>query len=121
MCVAFDAESALKKIYAHVWEKKGSVYLEGGDEKLAQQTQEAGFTVCQDSFQAWADRRDKAVHINFNHSEEARKQRIEAMTHGVTVFTELETVKAFLASGSGTPQPVSLKDLYQKEVESCTQ
>ncbi|MES5394756.1 carbamoyl phosphate synthase large subunit [Bacillus amyloliquefaciens] len=121
MCVAFDAESALKKIYAHVWDKKGSVYLEGGDEKLAQQTQEAGFTVCQDSFQAWADRKDKAVHINFNHSEEARKQRIEAMTHGVTVFTEPETVKAFLASGSGTPQPVSLKDLYQKEVESCTQ
>ncbi|KAF6538561.1 carbamoyl phosphate synthase large subunit [Bacillus sp. EKM208B] len=121
MCVAFDAESALKKIYAHVWEKKGCIYLEGCDAELERQAQEAGFTVCKDAFPAWAERKDKAVHINFNHSEEARKQRIEAMTHGVTVFTEPETVKAFLESGSGKPQPVSLKDLYQKEVASCTQ
>ncbi|MBT2573843.1 carbamoyl phosphate synthase large subunit [Bacillus sp. ISL-51] len=121
MCVAFDAESALKKIYAHVWDKKGSIYLEGGDEETAQLAEAAGFTVCESSFSAWAERKDKAVHINFNDSEEARSQRLEAMTHGVTVFTEPETVKAFLASGSGKPEPVSLRDLYQKEVASCTQ
>ena len=94
MCVAFDAESALKNLRARLGEK-GSIYLEGCDAELERQAQEAGFTVCKDAFPAWAERKDKAVHINFNHSEEARKQRIEAMTHGVTVFTEPETVKAF--------------------------
>ncbi len=37
----------------------------------------------------------KALHINLSASEEARKERLEAMTHGITVFTEEETVRAF--------------------------
>lgn len=57
----------------------------------------------------------KSLHINLSGSEEARKERLEAMTHGIPVFTEEETVRAFLQSGSGHPQPVSLKDLYKRK------
>ncbi|PSA92266.1 carbamoyl-phosphate synthase large subunit [Bacillus atrophaeus] len=121
MCVAFDADSAMKKIYAGLWEKKGSIFLEGGNDNLKNLAESAGFSVYEGPFSAWIEQKDKAVHINLNHSEEARTQRVEAMTHGVTIFTEAETVRAFLNSGSGHHRPVSLRDLYKKEVAPCTQ
>lgn len=120
MCVAFDAESALKKIYAHVWEKKAASIWKAVMRNWNVRLKRRDLPYAKMRSRHGQSERIKR-YINFNHSEEARKQRIEAMTHGVTVFTEPETVKAFLASGSGEPQPVSLKDLYQKEVASCTQ
>ncbi|MBT9251016.1 carbamoyl phosphate synthase large subunit [Bacillus halotolerans] len=121
MCVAYDADSALKKIYTRVWNQKGSIYLQNGPEDLKTLAKNAGFTVHEGTFASWMEQDEKALHIHLNGSEEARKERLEAMTHGITVFTEEETVRAFLQSGSGSPHPVSLRDLYKKEVASCTQ
>lgn len=121
MCVAYDADSALKKIYTRVWNQKGSIYLQNGPDDVKELAKNAGFTVHEGTFASWMEQEGKALHINLCGSEEARKERLKAMTHGITVFTEEETVRAFLQSGSGHPQPVSLKDLYKKEVASCTQ
>ncbi|MBU8787376.1 MULTISPECIES: carbamoyl phosphate synthase large subunit [Bacillus] len=118
MYVGYNPESAMKKIFAGVWKEKGSIYLKAGDE-LKTAAEQAGFTVQTDGFQDWIKRSDKALHINLTDSKEAKRERMEAITHGVFVMTEEETVRAFLGSGSGTASPVSLKDLYKKEVESC--
>ncbi|MCI3987239.1 hypothetical protein MMJ63_21030, partial [Bacillus vallismortis] len=34
MCVAYNADSALKKIYTHGWKQKGSIYLQNGPEEI---------------------------------------------------------------------------------------
>ncbi|AOR97560.1 Carbamoyl-phosphate synthase (glutamine-hydrolyzing) [Bacillus subtilis] len=90
-------------------------------EDVQELAENAGFTVHEGTFASWMEQEEKSLHINLSGSEEARIERLEAMTHGIPVFTEEETVRAFLQSGSGHPQPVSLKDLYKKEVASCTQ
>lgn len=95
--------------------------MQNGPEDLKTLAENAGFTVHEGTFASWMEQDEKALHIHLNGSEEARKERLEAMTHGITVFTEEETVRAFLQSGSGSPHPVSLRDLYKKEVASCTQ
>ncbi|MDE1407945.1 carbamoyl phosphate synthase large subunit [Bacillus licheniformis] len=118
MYVGFNPESALKKIFAGIWQTKGCIYMEGAGE-LRSLAEQAGFTVQSDDFPGWIKRKDKALHIHLAESKEARKQRIEAVTHGVAVMTEEETVRAFLTSGHGTTKAVSLKDLYKKEVETC--
>lgn len=121
MCVAYDSNSALKKIYTRVWSQKGSIYLQNVPEDVRELAENAGFTIHEGTFASWMEQEGKSLHINLSGSEEACKERLEAMTHGIPVFTEEETVRAFLQSGSGHPQPVSLKDLYKKEVASCTQ
>jgi len=118
MYVGFNPESALKKIFAGIWQTKGCIYMEGAGE-LCSLAEQAGFTVQSDDFSGWIKRKDKALHIHLAESKEARKQRMEAVTHGVAVMTEEETVRAFLTSGHGTTKAVSLKDLYKKEVETC--
>ncbi|ALC80714.1 MULTISPECIES: carbamoyl phosphate synthase large subunit [Bacillus] len=115
MCVAENMESALKKIFANEWTNKGSIYLEGSSE-LKKLAEENGFTVDED-FDSWLKKDDKILHIHLNTSEEAKKQRIAALTNGVTVLTEEETVYAFFAGASGETKVTSLSEIYKKEVE----
>ncbi|QHZ46224.1 carbamoyl phosphate synthase large subunit [Bacillus sp. NSP9.1] len=118
MYVAYSPESAMKKIFAGVWKTKGCIYMEAGSD-LKHVAEQAGFTVQSADFASWIKRPDKALHINLTNSAEAKRQRMDAITHGVAVMTEEDTVRAFLKSGSGTTRAVSLKDLYKKEVEIC--
>ena len=50
------------------------------------------------------------------YDEEAKEQRVKALTHGVQVLTEYETAQAFLQGKDGDVSPVSLHELYKKEV-----
>lgn len=118
MYVGYNPESAMKKIFADVWNEKGSIYFKG-DEELKSLAEQAGFIVQTSGFKDWIKRTDKALHINLTDSNEAKRERKEAITHGVGIMTEEETVRAFLRSGCGATQAVSLKDLYKKEVETC--
>ncbi|KJJ40234.1 hypothetical protein UM89_21150, partial [Bacillus subtilis] len=88
-------------IYTRVWNLKGSIYLQNGPEDMKELAENAGFTVHKGTFASWMEQEGKALHINLSGSDEARKERLEAMTHGITVFTEEETVRAFFTKRLG--------------------
>lgn len=73
-------------------------------EDVKELAENAGFTIHEGTLASWMEQEGKSLHINLSGSEEACKERLEAMTHGIPVFTEEETVRAFLQSGSGHPR-----------------
>ncbi|QLI78844.1 carbamoyl phosphate synthase large subunit [Bacillus pumilus] len=115
MCVGKNAESALKKVFASIWHQKGSLFIKGS-EQLVDEAKHAGFDVWTDGFDTWLQNEDKSLHIHLGEDEEAKEQRVKALTHGVQVLTEYETVQAFLQGKNGDVSPVSLQELYKKEV-----
>lgn len=115
MCVGKNAESALKKVFAPIWKQKGSLFMQGS-EQLIDEAKHAGFDVWTGSFESWLQNEDKSLHIHLGEDEEAKEQRVKALTHGVQVLTEYETVQAFLQGKNGDVSPVSLHELYKKEV-----
>lgn len=115
MCVGKSVESALKKVFAPIWQQKGSLYIHGS-ELLIDEATRAGFNVWTGSFESWLQQDDKSLHIHLGDDEEAKEQRVKALTHGVQVLTEYETAQAFLQGKDGDVSPVSLHELYKKEV-----
>lgn len=115
MCVGKNAESALKKVFASIWHQKGSLFIQGS-ELLIEEAKHAGFDVWTGSFESWLQQGDKSLHIHLADDEEAKEQRVKALTHGVQVLTEYETAQAFLQGKEGDVSPVSLHELYKKEV-----
>lgn len=115
MCVGKNVESALKKVFAPIWQQKGSLYIHGS-ELLIDEATRAGFNVWTGSFESWLQQDDKSLHIHLGDDEEAKEQRVKALTHGVQVLTEYETAQAFLQGKDGDVSPVSLHELYKKEV-----
>ncbi|MFS0655941.1 carbamoyl phosphate synthase large subunit [Bacillus sp. 179-C3.3 HS] len=115
MCVGKNVESALKKVFASIWKKKGSVFIKGSDQ-LIEKAKQAGFDVWNGSFDNWLEKDHKSLHIHLEENDEAKEQRVKALTHGVHVLTEYETANAFLQGENGDVSPVSLHELYQKEV-----
>ncbi|MDA7026075.1 carbamoyl phosphate synthase large subunit [Bacillus sp. CLL-7-23] len=119
MYVAYHYKSAMKKVFADIWKMKGSIFLQPSNCELKTLAEKAGFTVETDNFTDWIKRTDKILHINLTDSQEAKQQRIEAIIHGLSVITEKETAQAFFASELGLTEPISLHDLYRKEVNIC--
>ncbi|MDM5297495.1 carbamoyl phosphate synthase large subunit [Bacillus pumilus] len=115
MCVGKNVESALKKVFASIWKEKGSVFIQGS-EKLIDDAKKAGIDVWNGSFASWLKTDHKSLHIHLGDDEEAKEQRVKALTHGVQVLTEYETATAFLQGKNGDVSPVSLQELYKKEV-----
>lgn len=115
MCVGKNVESALKKVFAPIWKQKGTLYIHGS-ELLKDEATRAGFDVWTGSFESWLQQDDKSLHIHLGDDEEAKEQRVKALTHGVQVLTEYETAQAFLQGKDGDVSPVSLHELYKKEV-----
>ncbi|WP_353856143.1 carbamoyl phosphate synthase large subunit [Bacillus sp. Bos-x628] len=115
MCVGKNVESALKKVFASIWSQKGSVYIQGS-ELLIDEVKQAGFDVWTGSFESWLQTDHKLLHIHLGEGEQAKEQRVKALTHGVQVLTEYETANAFLKGKNGDVSPVSLHELYKKEV-----
>ncbi|WMT28231.1 carbamoyl phosphate synthase large subunit [Bacillus aerius] len=115
MCVGKNVESALKKVFAPIWKQKGSLFIQGS-ELFVDEAKRAGFDVWTGSFESWLQQDDKSLHIHLGDDEEAKEQRVKALTHGVQVLTEYETAQAFLQGKDGDVSPVSLHELYKKEV-----
>lgn len=115
MCVGKNVESALKKVFASIWRQKGSFFIQGS-EQLIDEAKRAGFDVWTGSFESWLQDDHKSLHIHLGDDEEAIEQRVKALTHGVQVLTEYETAHAFLQGENGDISPVSLQELYKKEV-----
>ncbi|MGE6630961.1 carbamoyl phosphate synthase large subunit [Bacillus sp. NPDC077027] len=115
MCVGKNVESALKKVFSSIWKRDGSLFIQGS-EQLIDEAKQAGFEVWSGSFDSWLKEENKALHIHLGHDEIAKEQRFKALTHGVQVLTEYETVQAFLKGKEGDIGPVSLSELYKKEV-----
>lgn len=110
-----ERRKRLEKVFAPIWKQKGSLFIQGS-ELFVDEAKRAGFDVWTGSFESWLQQDDKSLHIHLGDDEEAKEQRVKALTHGVQVLTEYETAQAFLQGKDGDVSPVSLHELYKKEV-----
>ena len=93
MYVGFNPESALKKIFAGIWQTKGCIYMEGAGELRSRRTGGLHRTVGR--FSGLDQTEGQSAAHPFSRVKRGEKAEDRSRHHGVAVMTEEETVRAF--------------------------
>ncbi|MBD1383451.1 carbamoyl phosphate synthase large subunit [Metabacillus arenae] len=96
LCIGLSVDEALAKVFEATIEKEGTVFIDQIDAQLEAELSLAGITAVSEEFEQWLYQSEALIYLSNQQTDKKQKQRLLATERGIPVFTEKETLLAFL-------------------------